>query len=56
MQKLFQKPTQDNVVLNDGTWNTYDLSIGESSIHDEEAKMILGVQKSEEMKKRQALC
>jgi hypothetical protein len=43
-------------VSHDGTWNTDDLSIGESSTHDEEAKMISGVQKSEEMKKRRALC
>jgi hypothetical protein len=55
MWKLFQKPMQDDVVPHDGTWNTDDLSIGESSTHDKEAKMILGVQKSEEMKKRWAL-
>jgi hypothetical protein len=43
-------------VPHDGTWNADDLSIGESLTHDEEAKMISGVQKSEEMKKRPALC
>jgi hypothetical protein len=56
MWKLFQKLTQDNIVLHDGTWNTDNLSIGESLTHDEEAKMMLGVQNSEEMKKRRALC
>jgi hypothetical protein len=55
-RKLFQKPTQDNIVPHDGTWNIENLSIGESLTHDKEAKMISGVQKSEEMKKRQALC
>jgi hypothetical protein len=48
--------TQDDVVPHDGTWNTDNLIIGESLTHDEEAKIISGVQKSEEMKKRRALC
>lgn len=56
MRKLFQNPTRDDVVPHDGTWNTDDLSIGESLTHDEKAEMISGVQKSEEMKKRRALC
>jgi GDP-mannose transporter len=56
MRKLFHKPTRDDLVPQDGTWSTDDLSIGESSIHDEEAEMPLVVQKSEEGKKRRAMC
>jgi hypothetical protein len=55
MRKLFQKPTQDDVVPHEGMWNTDNLSIGKSLTHDEEAEMISRVQKSEEMKKRRAL-
>jgi GDP-mannose transporter len=57
LRKTNQKPTRDDVVPQDGTWNTDDLSIGESSTHDEEGEMLLGEsQNSEEVKKRKAMC
>jgi GDP-mannose transporter len=57
LRKTHQKPTRDDVVPQDGTWNTDDLSIGESSAQDEEVELLLGgSQNSEEVKKRKAMC
>ena len=55
MRKV-HKPTRDQIVPQDGTWNTDDLSIGEGSQDEEEVGLLMESQSSEALQKRRGPC
>ena len=56
MRRTNQKLSIDDVVPQDGTWSTDDLSVGEASSHGDETEMLLESQHSDAVQKRRSPC